>query len=442
MRFYNRESELAELLEIRKQAFADHSRFTLITGRRRIGKTSLVLKSLSEEQFAYLFVGKKSEAVLCAEFSREINKVTGLEIPQELRTLQSLFSLFFQMIGTRKVTLFFDEFQELEQVNPGFMSDLQQFWDRNKEVTNVNLVASGSVYTLMKKLFEDKKEPLFGRADNIIKVAPFNVETLKQILLEHSPGYKNEDLLALYTITGGVPKYVELLCDNNVLTQKKMIDYIIRDNSPLLDEGKNLLVEEFGRNYSTYFSIITAISRGYNTQNEIESFVGKPNLGAQLLRLVEHYSILKHRRPIMAKEGSQTVRYEIDDPFIRFWFRFIENYRPLVEMKAFERLRKIVTDEFAAYSGKLLERYFKEMLAASGRYLDIGSYWEARNREQNEIDIVAIESHKPKLALAAEVKRNPKEFRPIKLDAKVEHLEQKLLYGYQIERLCLSLNDM
>jgi AAA+ ATPase superfamily predicted ATPase len=294
----------------------------------------------------------------------------------------------------------------------------------------------------MQKLFQDAKEPLFGRADTIIKVAPFEVDTLKEILRDHSPEFKNADLLALYAITGSVPQYVELFCDNEALTQKEMIDYAIRDNSPLLDEGRNLLIEEFGKNYSTYFSILAAVSRGYNTQNEIEAFVNKSNLGGQLQRLVEHYSILKHLRPLFAKENSQTVRYEIDDPFIRFWFRFIESYRSLVEMKSFARLRQIVSDDFVSYSGRLLERYFRESLAASGKYLDIGSYWETRNREQNEIDIVAIESRKPKQALVAEVKRDAKEFRISKLNVKAKHLEQKLLSGYQIEQRCLSLEDM
>lgn len=109
----------------------------------------------------------------------------------------------------------------------------------------MNLVVSGSVYTLMQKIFQDKKEPLFGRADNIIKLAAFDLATLKEIMRDYHPKYINDDLLALYTFTGGVPKYVELLCDNSTLAVNELIAFMVRDNSPVTDEGKNLLIEEF-----------------------------------------------------------------------------------------------------------------------------------------------------------------------------------------------------
>ncbi len=91
------------------------------------------------------------------------------------------------------------------------------------------------------------KEPLFGRADNIIKLTAFDLTTLKEILHDYHPAYTNDDLLALYTFTGGVPKYVELFCDNITLSIDEMISFMVRENSPFTDEGKNLLIEEFGK---------------------------------------------------------------------------------------------------------------------------------------------------------------------------------------------------
>ena len=82
----------------------------------------------------------------------------------------------------------------------------------------MNLIVSGSIYSLMQKIFQSKKEPLFGRADNIIKLSAFDLATLKEIMHDYNPKYTNDDLLALYSFTGGVPKYVELFCDNNMLT--------------------------------------------------------------------------------------------------------------------------------------------------------------------------------------------------------------------------------
>ena len=77
---------------------------------------------------------------------------------------------------------------------------------------------------------------------------------------EYAPTHSNDDLLALYTFTGGVPKYVELFCDNHMLHVESMIHFMARDNSPFTEEGKNLLIEEFGKNYGTYFSILSAIA--------------------------------------------------------------------------------------------------------------------------------------------------------------------------------------
>ena len=84
---------------------------------------------------------------------------------------------------------------------------------------------------------------------------------------------------------------------------------MVRENSPFTDEGKNLLIEEFGKNYATYFSILSAISGGVNTQPEIETALGDKSIGGQIKRLIEDYNIIVRQRPILAKEGSQAVRY-------------------------------------------------------------------------------------------------------------------------------------
>ena len=304
----------------------------------------------------------------------------------------------------------------------------------------MNLIVSGSINSLMQKIFQNSKEPLFGRADNIIKLSAFSLTTLKEIIHDHRPDYSNDDLLALYAFTGGVPKYVELFCDNGALSVDEMINFMIRENSPFTDEGKNLLVEEFGKNYATYFSILSAISGGINTQPEIEAALGNKSIGGQIKRLIEDYNIIVRKRPILAKEGSQTVRYEIQDNFIRFWFNYFDRHRSLIEIKNFVGLQAIIKADYPTYSGKMLEEYFKQKFAESFQYRAIGSWWDTRNG-QDEIDIVALKLEK-KQAVVAEVKRQKKNFKPELLAAKVEHLKRKLLPKYQIEMVCLSLDSM
>ena len=440
MKFYNRSSELAELQRIQNLSFSGHSRLTVVTGRRRIGKTSLIMKAVEDLPTVYLFVGRKNEATLCAEFIPNISQSLKTFVPKEIQTFRSLFQYLMELATVRSFNLVIDEFQEFYNINESVYSDMQNIWDSYRQKSKMNLIVSGSIYSLMQKIFQSKKEPLFGRADNIIKLSVFDLSTLKEIMHDYRPGYINDDLLELYTFTGGVPKYVELFCDNNMLSVDEMISFMVRENSPFTDEGKNLLIEEFGKNYATYFSILSAISGGINTQPEIETALGDKSIGGQLKRLIEDYNIITRQRPILAKEGSQTVRYEIQDNFVRFWFNYFDRHRSMIEIKNFVGLQSVIKSDYPTYSGKLLELYFKQQFAESFQYRVIGSWWEPKGN-QNEIDIVALKLEKNQ-AVVAEVKRQKKNFKPELLAAKVEHLKHKLLPKYKIETLCLSLEDM
>ena len=211
---------MSELQRIRILSHSDHSRLTVVTGRRRIGKTSLIMKSVEGLPTVYLFVSRKNEAALCAEFNQIIAKSLDTFVPQEINRFSSIFQYLMELAVNRQFNLVIDEFQEFYNINESVYSDMQNIWDMYRKRTKMNLIVSGSV-----------KEPLFGRADNIIKLSAFNLDTLKEIMYDHNPDFSNDDLLALYTFTGGVPKYVELFCDNNITTIKKMITFMVSDNS-------------------------------------------------------------------------------------------------------------------------------------------------------------------------------------------------------------------
>lgn len=440
MKFYDRTKEIAELQRIKNLSFSEYSRMTVVTGRRRIGKTSLIMKSVEDEPSVYLFVGRKTEATLCNEYIQEISNSLNVFVPQEISSFRSLFQYLMEIGKQRSFHLIIDEFQEFFNINESIYSDIQNLWDQYRRKTKVNLIVSGSVYSLMNKIFQNSKEPLFGRADNTIKLSPFDTDTLKTIISDYNPDYQNDDLLALYTFTGGIPKYVELICDGCELKVDSMIEFIVRENSPFIDEGKNLLIEEFGKNYGTYFSILSCISGGINTQPAIMTALGEKSIGGHIKRLIEDYNILKRVRPFGAKEGSQTVRYEIIDNFLQFWFNYFERNRSMIEIKAFSGLQNIIKSDYTTFSGKMLERYFRAKLAESGLYREIASWWETKG-EANEIDIVALLFEKNK-ALAVEVKRNKERFRPNMFAEKVKSLKQIELPKYTIETKCLSLEDM
>lgn len=434
MKFYNREKELQNLRAI-EEASKESSKMTVVVGRRRIGKTTLIKKAYNDR--VYLFVSKKNEALLCDEFVTIIQNTLDVKIFGEIRTFKELFEYLMELSKTRHFTLVIDEFQEFLHINSTVYSDMQNIWDSYKDSTKLNLVLSGSIYSLMKKIFEDKKEPLFGRTNNKIHLKPFSVVTIQEILEENRPSYSADDLLSFYMLTGGVAKYVEIFVDNKVFTLEKQLELIFKEYSLFLEEGKNLLVEEFGKEYTTYFSILSLIASSKTSRSELESILGK-NIGGYLDRLENEYTIIKKVKPIFAKEGSRTLKYEIIDNFFNFWFRFIYKYRSAIEIENYEYVKDIVLRDYATYSGKFLEKYFVEQLKLSYDYSDIGSYWERGN--QNEIDIVAVNDEK-KTMLIAEVKRNPK-----KIDIKV--LEKKALKlmekykKYDYEFRGYSLEDM
>ena len=435
MKFYNRQKELENLKHIEQLSQTSFSKMTVIVGRRRVGKTKLIQEVYPKK--VYLFVSKKNEALLCEEFISIIQNQLDIKILGTFLKFSELFEYLMNLSKSTPFTLVIDEFQEFLQINSTLYSEMQNIWDSYKDETKMNLVLSGSIYSLMKKIFEDRKEPLFGRANNKIHLKPFDVETIKEIVKEHYPSFSHKDLLSFYILTGGVAKYVELFVDNWVFTLDSQLELIFDEHSLFLDEGKNLLIEEFGKEYTTYFSILSLISSSKTSRSEMESILSK-NIGGYLDRLENEYTIIKKVKPIFAKEGSRTLKYEIIDNFFSFWFRFIYKYKSTIEIENFDYVKEIVKRDFSTYSGRFLEKYFIEKLKLSGKFSNIGTYWEKGN--QNEIDIVAVNDESKKM-LIAEVKLNPKRINIESLKKKATKLLSKYQH-YDIEYVGYSLDDM
>ena len=434
MKFYNREKELQNLKDIQISSL-ESSKMTVIVGRRRIGKTKLIKEAYPEK--VYLFVSKKNETLLCAEFVDIIEATLEVKVFGEFKSFKNLFEYLMNLSVTTPFTLVIDEFQEFLQINSSVYSDMQNIWDEYKDKSKMNLVLSGTIYSLMKKILEDKKEPLFGRANNKIHLKSFTVDTLKNILEENYPIYENKDLLSFYIFTGGVAKYVEIFVEKKAFTFEQQLDIIFDDFSLFLEEGKNLLIEEFGKEYTTYFSILSLIASSKTARTEIESILEK-NIGGYLEKLENDYTLIRKVKPFFAKEGSRTVKYEIIDNYFNFWFRFIYKYKSAIEIENYEFVKDIVKRDFSVYSGKFLEKYFRDKKKLEKQYSKIGTYWEKANL--NEIDIIAI-NELDKKALICEVKINPRKIDMDILKNKAIKLE-KVLKSYNIEYKGLSLIDM
>ena len=436
MEFIDRENELKLLEGIRKRS-EKSATMTVITGRRRIGKTTLTLKAFEGHPFIYLFVVRKNETLLCQEFIEEISRGLKIEVLGEYNSFARLFEYLLVHSGSQPFTLVIDEFQEFLNVNSSVFGEMQKLWDKYKPTAKMNLILCGSVHSMMKKIFEDEKEPLFGRASERISLQPFSVDVLKNLLKIRFSDIKNKDILAFYTITGGAARYVELFCDKEIYTLPQMIKEVFRENSLLIDEGKNVLIEEFGRDYAIYFSILSLISSSKTSRPEIKSILQK-DIGGYLEKLENEYMVIRSIRPILAKPGGKIQRYAINDNFLSFWFRFVYKYRSAVEIGNYKYLQAVVKRDFDTYSGLFLEKYFREKIALSSDYTAIGNYWEKGNR--NEIDIVAIDDMNKKV-LIAEVKMKKASFRPMVLRESARNLANK--FGdYQIEYQSFSLEEI
>ena len=413
------------------------AQMTVLTGRRRIGKTSLLRHFMADRQAVYLFLAKKSEALICAELAEAIRQSLGVELYGEYRQFKEVFRFLLDLSKKQHFTLILDEFQEFTSINPAVFSEMQNLWDVTKAESQMNLILCGSVYSMMNKIFENAKEPLFGRATNRIHLKPFTINTLKEILAENYTGFTNDDLLAFYLFTGGVARYVELLVSRKAFTLNDILNEIFSDNSILLDEGKNILVDEFGKEYSTYFSILTLIASSKTSRSEIESVL-EMSVGGYLERLDADFGLIRKVRPVLAKSGSRNLKYSISDNFLNFWFRFIYKYRSSIEIGNFDYVRSIVERDYATFSGLILEKYFVEKMILSQKYSTIGTYWEKAN--QNEIDIVAINEMEKK-ALFAEVKRKKENINLNVLKEKSTKIAQSLP-GYEISYQGFSIEDM
>ena len=223
MRFFDRENEIAELRRIREVS-QETARFTVLTGRRRVGKTELIARALGDQPFVYF-------------------------------------------------------------------SEIARDWDALHTRSKLNVVVSGSVNRLMTKIFEDREAPLYGRNTGKLHLDPFSVPALKEILGFYNPQYTKDDLLALWTFIGGVARYVALLMDAGAVTKEGMIAEVIRPNSCFFDEGKVVLMEEFGKEYANYFSILSAIAEGRTSRDRIEQDIGG-DAGGFLTRLERHYAMI------------------------------------------------------------------------------------------------------------------------------------------------------
>ena len=351
--------------------------------------------------------------------------------------MRDILDILFSYATQNQLNLVIDEVQEFFYVRKSIFADMQELWDKYKSDMKINFITCGSIYSLMKELFEDKKSAMYGRMTKRLDLQPFSIATQKQILSHYHPAYTPADLLCLYMLTGGVAKYIETLMDEDAFKKERMLTCFTNEYMPFLTEGNDLINMEFRKEGAVYYSILSLIADGKNTSGEIDSVLGITT-SAYLRNLEINYTLLKKMRPIFASERSKGVKYKLNDNFLQFWFRFIYPNLDLVENHRSDLLLDIVKKGYDVYSGLVLERYFQQKLWEEERFTIIGNWWDSKG--ENEIDIVAV-NRIDRTARIAEVKINRNKISMPVLKEKSQKLIGELK-RYQIEYTGYSLEDM
>ena len=374
--FYNREKELNSLNEMWKTPKFE---FTVIYGRRRIGKTELIKQFLKNKKGIYFLCSKRKPEYNLRKFSERV--CDFLEIPKvEFENFQDAFKMIAKNKG--KIAVAIDEFGYLIKKDPGILSDFQEIVDEVLKHTKIKLILCGSSISMMETNVLGFSSPLYGRITKQIKLKAFEIDEL----LSWFPNTSIEDIIKIYAVTGGIAKYLEFFSGKNVENEIKKLFF--DSSSFLYADALYLLSEELG-DYSTYLQVLEAISLGYNRVNEIGNytFIQPKDVFFYLKNLIS-LGIVRRVVPLLSPRRFKRGIYEIEDLYFNFWFRFVSPYQS--EIESYEEKIAIENFErrFNTYLGSVFERVCGWFLRKT-RVIDFTKFGKWWHRDK-EIDIVAL----------------------------------------------------
>jgi hypothetical protein len=390
MEFCGRSKELAVL----EAAWRDErSAFLPVYGRRRVGKSELLLQFLGGKRGLY-FVGKRAAAeVQLQEFLETASR--SLEEPLLAQVKTPTWKSALELVMERaprqgKLALVLDEFQWLAEASPELPSVLQELWDRNwSRSGRMLLILCGSYLGFMEREVLGKRSPLFGRRTGQILLRPF--DHLGAALFH--PRLSTIDKARVHAICGGIPAYL-LAFDGRLSIEQNIMTRLLDENAALAREPEFLLHEEL-RDLVPYHSVLLALAQAKSSPAQLSQATGMDvrHLSYHLGTLVE-LGYVQRRYPVTeSKPTTRSVRYALDDPLLRFWFRFVFPHQSLLRRLGPERgFAEMVKPELDAYFGRCFERLCRECLpliyAAEGvrAPFTAGEYWD----KEVQIDVVGV----------------------------------------------------
>ena len=398
MTFIDRKAEIAALDD---RVESPRAEFVVIYGRRRIGKTTLLLEFLRRHDGIYLLARETSEMENLRRFSQRIAQFFKDEFLKRnpFQNWDAFFEYLYQKSSSRRFIVAIDEFPYLVQANRALPSILQEYWDTKLSKSKIFLIICGSSVSMMEKLL-GYKSPLYGRRTAQIKLRPMDFFSAREFL----PRYDIEDFVKAYGILGGTPAYLLEFNDRKDI-RRNLMDYF-RLDSFLYGDARFILMEELDKP-GNYFAILEAIAKGRTTLGEIinETGLERATVGKYLSVLID-LDFVKREVPVTASWKSRKGRYYIKDPYFAFWFRYVHPNVDLIETGEGATVVEFVMEDLNQYLGTIFEGIVKEYLHRLNKegelpfkFTKIGRWWH----KNEEIDLVTLNERERK-ALFVEVK--------------------------------------
>ena len=399
MRFIGRRQEIEAL----EREYRRDSGFVVIYGRRRIGKTTLIKEFIKDKCAFYFLATEEVESQSMRRLAGVIARVEQNPMLERVAFLDwlDLFRLVAEYRPEEKKVLVIDEFPYLVKANQAFPSILQNAWDELLKDKNVMLILCGSLIGMMQRHALSYDSPLYGRRTAQIRLAPLPFPDVYE-----AQKLSFEDAVMQYSITGGVPKYLEFFNEKDNLFQQ--VESVILSKNGFLYEEPNFLLKDEVMSAINYFSIMRIMAEGNHKLGKIAGALGIETSGLTpyLSTLIE-LGFITRKTPVTEKnpEKSRKGLYFISDNFVRFWFRYVYPFKGELELDStqlvLDEIHKDFVQKFAAFAyGEICKAIFTELCRRKAVHFQIsciGSYWSNDLDSDTEIDVMAVDRQNGKI---------------------------------------------
>lgn len=398
--FIGRERELASLKEFYEK---DGIGMTVIYGRRRIGKSTLITEFLKNKKNIFYTATKVGKNRNLELFSKQVLELLMPGVENiSFNTIEAVFDFINKNIGDDKVVLAIDELPYWAEKDEALLSVLQKYIDTVWQDKNLKIILCGSALSFMENKVLSEKSPLFGRRDSQIKLEAFDYLDAAKFV----PGYSNEDKAICYGITGGVAKYLAMI-DTTKNLDENIVRLFFRKDGYLYDETRNLLTQEFA-DITIVNNIVEQIASGVNTLNVIAGKIGeREQTVLYSLEKLMNVGLIEKKKCITDEKNKKKTQYVLKDYMFKFWYEFIPKATSVIEMGQGEiYYQKAVKPYLHSFMGAVFEemcRYYTLKQGITGEYgcfvTSVGTWWGVENfidknsnikMQSANIDVVAL----------------------------------------------------